>query len=271
MRHLLLILAICFCSTTIAAAVPFAKGEADRPVILLAEVACYGEREMRPEFFQTLWECLAEELQSAKEQPFVPNFSRLNEGMARRKNSNNDVFSLIHMDAIAHGALYRRENAAAPMARYADKLYGRDYFWDEKKMTVRRERLGQPYKLTAEVETAMRAAAARYGADYLLFCNLWDVNTELKKSLFNAATTPAERAKKLQLEMDYYLINVHTGKVYEGHNTTAKRGQIMNILFGKYGKGATVQQLLQVMFEKQAERTVKDIYGKGKKVLEADL
>ncbi len=271
MRHLLLILALCFCSTTIAAAAPFDKGAADRPTILLAEVACYGEREMRPEFFQTLWECLAEELQNAKEQSFVPNFSRMNEGLANEKNSNNDVFSLIHMDAIAHGAMYRRENAAASMARYADKLYGREYFWDEKKMAARRARLGKPYKLTVEVETAMREAAARYGADYLLFCNLWDVHTELKKSIFNATATPAERAKKLQLEMDYYLINVHTGKVYEGHNTTSKRGQIINILFGKYGKGATVQQLLQVMFEKQAEQTVQDIYGKGKKALEAGL
>ncbi len=271
MRPLLLTLVFCFWCTTITVAAPFAKGRVDRPTVLLAEVACYGERELRPEFFQTLWECMAEELQSAKEQPLAPDLSRMNEGLAGENATNNDVFSLIHMDAIAHGALYRRENAAAPMARYADKLYGREYFWDEEKMAARREKLGQPYKLTAEVETAMRAAAAPYGADYLLFCNLWDVHTELKKSLFNAVTTPAERAKKLQLEMDYYLINVHTGTVYEGHNTTAKRGQIMNILFGKYGKGATVQQLLQVMFEKQAERTVQDIYGKGRKALEAGL
>ena len=267
----LALVVICWISIiSVSLAAPFSRtADTLQPTLLLAEIDCYGEREMRPEFFQTLWECMAERLQAEKEPCFRVDLSRMNDGTRDVSGADDASFRLIHMDAIAHGALYRRENASAPMARYADKLYGRDYFWDEAKIQLRRERKGLPYRLSPDVENIMRAIAEKYGADYLLFCNLWDVNTELKKSIFSASTVPAERAKKLQLEMDYYLINVKTGQVYEGHNTTSKRGQIINILFGKYGKGATVQQLLQVMFEVQAERTVKDVYGKGRKMLEA--
>ena len=271
MMRLLLILFFMFVFASSVFGAPFNKGSNSQPTLLLAEVDCYGEREMRPEFFKTLWECMAERLQMAKKMPFRPNLSRMNEGMGMSEGPDDDAFHTIHMDAIAHGALYRRENASAEMAHYADYLYGRDYFWDEEKTKLRMQRLGKPYRLGRETEVLMKKVAEKYGADYLLFCNLWDVNTELKKSIFNARTSPAERAKKLQLEMDYYLVNVRTGMVYEGHNTTSKRGQIMNILFGKYGKGATVQQLLQVMFEVQAEITVKDIYGKGRRALEASL
>ena len=54
--------------------------------------------------------------------------------------------------------------------------------------------------------------------------------------------------------------------MYEGHVLSDKTGQILSLL-GRFGKAATVQNLLQCMFEVQAERIVGDIQRKGIKLL----
>ena len=171
------------------------------------------------------------------------------------------------MDAIAHGPWFQKEYANADMIRYAESVFGRDYFWNDNKMKIRKEGRGKPYKISPALTDAAKEIGQANNADYLFFCNLREANIELKHSIFNAAATLDERPKNLKVETEFYLIDAKTGMVYESHVVTSKTGQILNLL-GQWGKAMTAENLLQVMFEVQSKEILKDAYSKGLKTLE---
>lgn len=250
-------IAMLFVNCSISEAALFNKSKTG-PAILLADVGCYGYNKLQDGFLETFWEVMAEKVQSDKD---------FNCNLVTPGKEDAKAFKVAHIDAIVRGPLYERENVASEVVRYGDEVFGREYFWNEKKLAIRKEKRGRPYFLGEDQIIALRELAKKYDAEYFLFCNLRNVDTKLKKSIFNVDTNYEERAKEIRVETEYYLIDAKEGRVYEGQNITGKTSQILNIVIGEYGKGASVQQLMQVMFEEQSKRIVEDIKKKGLKTL----
>ncbi len=257
---------VCSC----ASAKPFEARKAGAGV-LVGEVACYGEHEIHQEFLKVFHDKLGENFQLMAEQGkihFVDNTDWMTgTGDAKER----ELLSRIHMDVIAYGPQFHKDSANAKMIHYAEKVFGEDYFWNEKNKTARKASEKKPYRISQEMTEAVQAIGMKYDADYLFFCNLLEVDVELSNSIFNASTTNIEeRPKHIKVETSAFLVDAKTGMVYENHILTEKFGRIQN-LFGQYGKAMTAEALLGAMFDVQSERIVKDVFGNGKKTLENQL
>ena len=257
-----------FCSCVSAKPFEARQGGA---AVLVGEVACYGEHEIQQEFLKVFHDKLAEKLQLAEQQGnfhFVDNTDwMMGNGDARER----ELLSHIHMDVIAYAPQFQKDSANAKMIHYAERVFGEDYFWNEKHKEARKAAVGKTYRISQEMTDAVREIGSKYGADYLFFCNLLEMDVELANSIFNARTTNIEeRPKHIRVETSSFLVDVKTGKVYEGHILTEKFGRIQN-LFGQYGKAMTAETLLGAMFDVQSEKIVKDVFGHGKKTLDSNL
>ena len=248
---------------SIAYAKPFEK-VSDAPGIMVGEVASYGDYALQPYFFETFLDLLTEKLQNTGKFHVEFRYTNVPELSEKEKM----IFSYIHMDAIAHGHQYRREMAGVNLIRYADALMGKQYYQDEARALAWRKQADVPYSLSPDACDIVRKLGEIYNVEYLAFCNLYDVNIALNRSLFNAKVYDIEmRAKEIHSDMNYYLVHTRTGRVFEGHNEMVKRGQIINILIDKYGKGFTVEQMLHCVLDVQAKKTVDRIVGVGLKML----
>lgn len=251
---------------------PF-ESKTDGMGIFIGEVACYGEHEIRPEFLETFKDQLYQTLkdfESKGKLHTVGDDDWLGGGDTSAGFANiiqvDTVLKDIHMDAIAYGPLFQKENANVKMIYYAEKALGEDYFWNDDKLAARKKMVGKPYHISQKLTNAAKTIGNEYGADYLLFCNLVDADIVLKNSIFNASTTLSERPKQIKMASFFYLIDTKTGLVYEGYNFSDKTGQILNLL-GQYGKAMTATNLLQCMFEVQSKRIVEDVCNDGQKIL----
>ena len=252
----------CLLCVQSAQAKPFSNHQAG-PGIMIADVGCYGEHEIRPEYMAIFKEQLFEQLQACENKGklhIVGSDAWLTE-MGTTAETN--TLRQLHFDVVVHGPLFRREVSNAKVIRYAEAIFGEDYFWDEDKLVAKQAMAGHPYKLSPEKLDLIRKIAVQNNADYLLFCNLLDADIELKHSIFNAKSTLEERPKKIKVESFFYLVDANSGQVYEGRTFSDKTGQILNLL-GQYGKAMTAQNLLQVMFEVQSERIAKGVCGYAK-------
>ncbi|MBR1759866.1 MAG: hypothetical protein IJ812_03150 [Schwartzia sp.] len=219
---------------------------------MVAEVAGYGDYALQSGFFETFRDILEESLLRAGKLRLV---------MRRPASEDAEAFSLIHMDAIARGHHYRREMAGAALIRYADAAYGRQ---NEEKAKAWRKEQRAPYTLGANAAEAARRLGQSYGSEYLLFCNLGGMDVERVRSLWNAEVSSFEmRAKEIHAEISYYVVHAPTGRVYEGHDAMDKRGQLIGIVVGQYGKGFTVEQLLLSVLDRQAKRAAEGIVKDG--------
>ena len=266
-----LLLTTFFTSSVFAA--PF-ESKKEGAGIFVGEVACYGEHEIKPEFLDTfkdqLWQSL-KDFEDKGKMHTVGDDKWLGSGSASSGFAGliqvDNVLKDIHKDAIAYGPSFQKEAANVEMIFYAEKALGEDYFWDEEKLAARKQMIGKPYHISPKLTEAAKTVGRQYGADYLFFCNLVDVDIKLKNSIFNAKTNNlSERPKQIKVESFFYLINTKTGLVYEGYNLSDKTGQILSLL-GQYGKAMTAQNLLQCMFEVQSKRIVEDMCNAGQKVL----
>ena len=255
---------------------PF-EGKSEGIGIFIGEVACYGEHEIRPEFLATFKDQLYQTLKNFEEKGKLHTVGDDNWlGDENSSASFMDIIEVdtvlkdIHMDAIAYGPSFQKENANVKMIYYAEKAFGEDYFCDDEKLSARKKMIGKPYHISQQMTNIAKTVGNEYGADYLLFCNLVDADIVLKNSIFNASTTLSERPKQIKMATFFYLIDTKTGLVYEGYNFSDKTGQILNLL-GQYGKAMTATNLLQCMFEVQSKRIVEDICNEGQKILSKNI
>lgn len=270
------ILSLIFLLTIFFTASAFAKpfeGKNTGIGIFIGEVACYGEHEIRPEFLETfkeqLWQTLKDfedkgKLHTVGDDYWIGGGNPSSEFID--VINVNAVLQDLHMDAIAYGPSFQKENANVKMIFYAERALGEDYFWDDDKLAARKKMVGKPYHISPKMTEIAKTVGKAYDADYLLFCNLVDADIVLKNSIFNATTTLSERPKQIKMATFFYLIDVKSGLVYEGYNFSDKTGQILNLL-GQYGKAMTAPNLLQCMFEVQSKRIVEDMCNAGQKIL----
>lgn len=232
-----------------------------KPKLLIAEVASYGVYELRDNFIENMYDKISDKL---RENFQIKSLKNLNVETSAQENSQ---LSLIHMNAIANGRLYRRELAGVKMIKYGDTIKGKEYYQDEEKTAARMKLEGKPYRLSPDVEETVKKIGADYGVDYLFFCNVRDADVWRKSGgIFGVdANDDSEglRGKRVQVEMEYYLVNAKTGKVFEGQNTAKKTSLKINVLFGNYGTTNDTNGLLDYVLDDQAAKLAKVIKGKG--------
>lgn len=257
------VVTLLFFMVSVAYAKPFERVP-NAPGILIGEVASYGDYALQPYFFETFLDLLTEKIQNTGNFRVEFRYTNVPEISEKEKM----IFSYVHMDAIARGHQYRRELAGVNLIRYADALMGKQYYQDEARALAWRKQADVPYSLSPDACDIVRKLGEIYNVEYLVFCNLYDVDIALNRSLFNAKVYDIEmRAKEIHSDMNYYLVHTRTGRVFEGHNEMVKRGQIINILIDKYGKGFTVEQMLHCVLDVQAKKTVDRILSVGLKAV----
>lgn len=248
------------CSTAFAALFEKKEGAG----VMVGEVACYGEHDLQGVILNDFRDTLFANLNGHKKVRLVGSTDWMQDTGDKEEKV---LLKNIHMDAIAYAPLFQKEFANAEMIRYAEKVFGRDYFWNEAKLEARKERAKKPYKISPEMTEAAKSIGQKYNADYLFFCNLTETDVELAHSIFNAkAKSFDERPKHIKVETSSFLIDTKNGMVYECHILTEKMGRIQN-LFGEYGKGMSTEALLTAMFDMQSEKIIKDVFGNGMETL----
>lgn len=247
------LLGLCIFCTGMIGAFPteaaFEKTKKNIPGILVCEVNGYGENILRQEYFYTFEELLLEKLQ--KSNKFSVEFKQnaapvMTDG---RKMQLDEFFAELHKHAIVSGKYFDKDQACIELVRYCEQ---HPYKPGNTEL----------YELSGDFKEKTREIGAMHNVQYLLFCNLKNVDIKLK----NHQLTPNFedlKGMKIMADIDYYLINADSGAVYEGHSFTNKTTQIFNLILLKYGKKFDVQQLVQCILETQAERVVEDISGKG--------
>ncbi len=242
------------------------------PTILIGEVRGYGETELIPKYFDDFRDELATALRQSKK--INVDVSRVMSTSAQPSDEDK-LFSLLHKDAIAHSPLYRREYANAEMIRYGDMIMGggdpkkgKQYYQNDEITKQRSKLAGKPYDLTFTAVNEVKKLGQKYGADYILFVNLRDADVWRKTGgIFGTGTTEELRGKKIQVELEYYLINTRTGKVFEGQNAEKKTSLTTNVLIGKYGNNFKVQDMVNYVLEDQAKKVAAGVLGKAIKAI----
>ena len=245
------------------------------PTVLIGEVRGYGETELIPKYFDDFRDELATALRQSKK--INVDVSRVM-STSTQPSDEDKLFSLIHKDAIAHSPLYRREYANAEMIRYGDAIMGggdsrkgKQYYQDDEITKQRAKLAGKPYDLTSDVVDKVKRLGQKYDADYILFVNLRDADVWRKTGgIFGTHTVDELRGKKIQVELEYYLINTRTGKVFEGQNAEKKTSLTTNVLIGKYGNNFTIQDMVNYVLTDQANKIANGVFGKALKTIGGD-
>ena len=238
------------------------------PVILLGEVQSYGDYELKPDFFNTFADKLSQQLQNQK-------ISVINRGSVTNESGRHDtsqssedqMLSIIHMDAIVHGHQFEYGYATAKLKHYADAHVGRAHFYDDEKVKAWHNQPHLVYRLSPDLQEKAQQIANKYGATDLLFVNDKDVDVRLKGTVFATRTERETRGKKMKTKMDYYLIHAQNGHVYEGHCEINKTAQMMNFAIVKSGKGMNVDEMLNAVMTVQTKTIAEDVAKHGLKAV----
>ena len=237
------------------------------PKILIGEIQSYGDYELKAEYFDDFADKLSRQLQANKLMLAFRGNKNLTNESGRHDGADTDTedvrLSEIHMDAIVRGHQYERGFAAAKLIRYGDATLGRRHFFDTEKIEAWRKQPDVTYHLTPERQTEAQAIADRYGARYLLFCSIDDVDVRLKHTMFASRTDKESRGKKIRASLEYYIVNTQTGKVYEGHCENKKTSQMLNFAVAKFGKGMQVENMLNEIMDAQVMDIANDLTKKG--------
>lgn len=268
MRWILCLSVVMLCSCwpgRIAGAAGLFGQPSSAPVILMGEVQCYGDDELKKEYFDTFADKLGQALRTAGlaavGRPDVTNEAGRHD--AEDSSAEDMALSAIHMDAIIRGHQFDRGEAGAKLAHYVDASMGRAYFHDEARLAAWRAQRQETYFLAPDRQAAVQGIGQKYGAAYLLFVNLKEVDVRLKHNLFATHTDVETRGKKVSAALDYYLVRVSDGRVYEGHCANKKTAQLLDFGLGKLGKGMNIDTLLSEVMEAQTNDLVKDMETAG--------
>ena len=226
-----------------------------KPRLLIAEIANYGVNELKAEVAINLYHSLEKNLQK----DFNMESRQLLSNLGGEPIDDTSIFSTIHMDAVAHGSLYRRELVNSNVKNYADSVIG----IKSANKKYKRKSDGKAYKLTADINPRVREIGRIYGVDYLLFCDIRDADT-FRKNVVDSSNNL--RGKKVKVEMEYYLINVKTGKVFEGQTFDKAVG--LDGITKNYGKSFTVDDAINYVMSRHAQQIEKNIGDKALKAVD---
>jgi len=230
------------------------------PGIMVGEVCGYVDYPVTQEFLDAFEDVLKEQIENTKEFRLEVPVNTQEIKLRGILTSINTVLSHIHMNAIAKGGNYQRGEVSAALLRYTDDLYG--YKYQPAKREKNRKNIAEYYKLSQYLEYPLQELREKYNISYLLFCNVKQVNARRN----NSATS-----HKMDVNIDYYLVDTVKGRVYEESNFSDKSVQSIEIpVYFRYSKTSSPNQMLHDVLEAQANRIVKDIITNGIKALKKE-
>ena len=224
------------------------------PRLLIAEVTSYGVFELKPEVTAQFYEIISDALK----EDFNVESRRLIANLGGEPISNTEIFSTIHKDAITQGPFYRYETSNTALKDYA-RTIGKQRRQPPKKYD------NKSYRLSVSLNSEIKNLGAIYGVDYIFFCNVRDVDAwrQMKSTRATAPTVKSLEGKKISVDLDYYLVEVSTGKVFAGQiadkRTKLDRGKIQ----ATYGKNYKVDSMLKFALVDLAQRIEKNIFERG--------
>lgn len=220
--------------------------DAGLPKIVLGEVTCYGEQELKPQFFTTFEDILVEQLQdSGKVSVEDINFNDV----------QDNILTEVHMNAIVHSIQFVREQAKINLVQYYRNL-------------GHKPEIGtNVYNLDPDVKSELSNISDLSLADFILFCNVKNIEVEGEENTDTGLGLTVQQGGKVKVDIDYYLVNSKSGVVYAGTSSVDKSSQVINMIGLNYGKKLTVEQMLQSVLENQAKRISNDVVKKGIKNL----
>ena len=232
------------------------------PRLLIAEITNYSVNDLKPEVVDNFYSILADVLK----EDFNVESRRLIANIGGEPISNVEIFPAIHMNAIIHGPFYRYETSNVTLKNYADSILGK-----QRGKSTAKKNDGKAYRLSTSLISDAKQIGAIYGVDYLLFCNIRDIDAWRKIGGAYGAnpTTKSLDDKKIQVDIDYYLVEVKTGKVFAGQISDKKTKLTKKILTQRYGAKYTVNNMLNYLLTEQALKIEKNIFDKGFKALAA--
>ena len=230
------------------------------PRLLMAEVTGYGNIELNPNVTQMFYSILEETLQK----DFNVESRNLVANIGGDPISNTEIFSVIHMDAIAHGPYHNYDTSSNALKNYANSVLGRQ----KKGSKGDKKSENKAYRLNTSLAAEIKKIGTAYGVDYIFFCNVRDIEFWRRVGSSNLTTKNLE-GKKVTIDLDYYLVEVKSGKVFAGQisdkRTKLSSGQISQT----YGRKYTVDNMLAFALTEQALRIEKNILDKGIKSFSA--
>lgn len=258
MRILLIVVAYMMVAATVMAA-PFENANKDNSGVgtMLGEAACYGEYEVDSQFIGSLDAAINEALyQSSK-------FKVISAPI------DYELFHKVHKDVIVRGHFYNRGTSNAEVIHYANEVLGKGYRPTDEEVKAKKKMAGTPYSLSPTVAMELKEYAIANGVKYLVFCNLNNVEMWFKNSIFNKPVDAAFRGKNIRTEIDYYLVNTYTGKVYDGHSDEDKTAQQMNLFVADTGVGMTVDAVARAIMDIHVKKIIRKLESDGLKAVGA--
>ena len=231
-----------------------------KPRLLMAEVENYGLTELKPEVTANFYNVIAEIF--AKE--FNVESRRLVANIGGEPISNTEIFSTIHMDAISHGPFPNYDTSNVKLKNYSNSIFG-------KRKIENKKYDGKAYRLNATLTSEIRKIGEAYDVDYLFFCNVRDIDAWRRiGSTYGSNPTPKNlEGKKISVNIDYYLIEVKSGKVFTGQISDKRTKLSSSQLTKIYGRNYNVNDMLNYVLTEQALNIEKNILDKGFKAFNA--
>lgn len=249
MYVLFFIFALFFCETVFAA--PFAAKN-NGPTIMIGEVQCYGQYDLG-KFVDSLRD-------------------RIDDGMRQSDKFNvssgmpdAELMHKIHKNAIVLGHFYNRGTSGVELIKYANQILGKNYRPTDDECKQKAKEGGTPYTLSPDIAAAAKEYAERENIDYLVFANINYVEVWLRNSIFNTHVPDEYRGKSVSTNVEYYLVNARTGKVYDGLTVEKTTAQQMNMFVAAYGKGMDMGIITSGIMDKHVKVIIKKLSSEGMK------
>lgn len=249
------------CATLVSAA-PKNQTSSTPPRLLIAEITSYGLTELKPEVTENFYGIIADVLK----EDFNVESRRLIANIGGEPISNVEIFPAIHMNAIIHGAFFRYESSSVALKNYADSVLGK-----QRGKSNAKKNDGKAYRLSTSLISEAKQIGKIYGVDYLFFCNIRDIDAwrRLGGAYSSNPTTKNLDDKKIQVDMDYYLVEVKTGKIFAGQISDKRTKLTKKLIAQRYGAKYTVNNMLDFLLTEQALKIEKNIREKAFKALAA--
>lgn len=254
MKRIILLTVLCvymMCATVFAA--PFASNS-NGPSVMVGEVYCYGQYDLS-QFVDRLQIAISEKLQDSDNFHVVSG------------TPDNDLMKQIHMNAIVRGHLYDKGVSGPELIKYANSVLGKSYRPTDAEIEAKKKLTGTPYSLSPDVADAAKAYGEREGVDYLVFANLNYVEVWLRNSIFSPNVPKEYRGKAVSTNVEFYLVNTKTGKVYDGIGSEKTTAQQINAWIVNFGKAMDMGMIASGIMDKHVKHISKKISSDGMKAL----
>lgn len=219
---------------------------------MIGEVSCYGQYDLS-KFVDSLQDRMSDNMHQSDKFNVSPGLP------------NPELMKKIHKNAIVLGHFYNRGTAGVELIKYANEILGKNYRPSDEECKQKEKQAGTPYHLSPDVAAEARAYAESEGVEYLIFANLNYIEVWLKNSILNTHVPDEYRGKSVSTNVEYYLVNVRTGMVYDGLSSEKTTAQQINAFVTSYGKGMDMNMIISGIMDKHVKVIIKKIGSEGMK------